>query len=107
FGRHAVTGGHLRVIDEWLAKARADMSAIGPASADAAHVLNEHQFLMPGAVVVHDGQHRQLVMRRRPEDTRRVVEIAVGLDIHDEAIPALRGKRSTDTGGSTIAHTAR
>ena len=38
------------------------MTAIGAASAGAGHVLDEHQLLMPGAVVVHDREHRQLVM---------------------------------------------
>jgi len=36
------------------------------------HVLHLHDFLIVGAVVVHDVQDRDAVVRRRPQDTRRI-----------------------------------
>src|SRR5207248_10247128 len=90
-----------------ISKACSDVPPIGSAAADAVHVLDEHQFLMPCAIVMHDGEHRELVMGRRPEDTRRVVEIAVALNIDHNSIAALRSQRSTDTSRSAVAHAAR
>src|SRR5690242_20254442 len=80
------------------------MSAIGSAAANSAHVLHEHQFLMPSAVVMHDCQHRQLVMDGRPEHAGSVIEIAVALNIDDDAIAALCGERSSHRSRSAVAH---
>ena len=62
FAGHAVAAAIIAVVDVRIAQRRADVAAIGAAAAHAAHVLDEHQLLMPGAVVVHDREHRQLMM---------------------------------------------
>ena len=54
FRCHAIARRHLRVIDEGISQAGTDMSAIGATAADAAHVLDEHEFLMPCTIVMHD-----------------------------------------------------
>src|SRR5438105_1817940 len=107
FRCHAITRRHLRVIDKGISEARANMSSIPAAAANAAHVLDEHEFLMPCTIVMHDGQHRKLVMDGRPKHTGRVVEITITLDIDHDAIAALCRQRSADGCGSAIAHAAR
>src|SRR5262245_62019304 len=82
------------------------MTAIRAASANAAHVLDKHQFLMPRAIVVHDGEHRQLVMHGSPQNTGSVIEIAIGLNVDDNAAAALRRQCCSDRGGRSITHTA-
>src|ERR1700730_8230337 len=66
FTGHTVRRGHLGVVDVRISESCADVSPVGSASADAGHVLYEHQLLMPRAVVVHDGEYRELVMHRGP-----------------------------------------
>jgi hypothetical protein len=48
---------------------------------------------------VHDRQHRELVVRGGPQHTRRVIEVAVGLDVDDDAPAALGGERGADRRG--------
>jgi hypothetical protein len=47
------------------------------------HPLKAHDFLVVAAVVVHHREHRDLVMRYRPQHARRIREIAVGLQRPD------------------------
>ena len=67
------------------------------------HVLHVHQLLMIGAVVVHDGQQRNLVMRGGPKDAGSVVEIAVALDVDADAPVFAIGQRRANRGGRLIA----
>src|SRR5207245_5153161 len=82
------------------------MPAIGSAAANAAHILDEHQFLMPRAIVVHDRQQGKLVMNCCPQDTGSVIQVTIALDIDDDAIAALCRQRSANRSRSTIAHAA-
>ena len=59
--------------------------------------------LVIGTVVVHDRQHRQVVVCRRPYRPRRVVEVAVTLDIDDDAIAPARRERCAGAGTKDIA----
>src|SRR6185436_7907054 len=72
----------------------------------AAHVFDKHQFLMPRAVVMHDREHRQLMMHRSPQHTRRIVQIAIGLNIDDNPISAFCGQCCTNRCWSAISHSA-
>ena len=83
------------------------MSTIRAAAANAGHVLDEHQFLMPRAIVVHDRQHRELVMHGCPQHAGSVIEISVRLDIHDDPATALRSEGSADRCRCAITHAAR
>ena len=65
---------------------------------------DEHQLLMPGAVVVHDRQHRQLMVLRRPQHARRVIQIAVGLHVDHDLLAALRGECGADGCRRAVAH---
>src|SRR5438046_8548501 len=82
------------------------MPAIGSAAANAAHILDEHQFLMPRPIVVHDRQQGKLVMNCCPQDTGSVIQVTIALDIDDDAIAALCRQRSANRSRSTIAHAA-
>ena len=44
------------------AAGRADMGAVGAPAPHACQVLDEHEFLVPGPVIVHHCQHGQFVM---------------------------------------------
>ena len=61
--------------------------------------LHVHALLMIGAVVVHDVQHRDLVMRGGPQDSGRVVQIAVALNVDGQAAVFLVRQRRTDGSG--------
>ena len=65
----------------------------GSAAARPGHVLDEHELLMPGAVVVHDRQQRQPVVHGRPKRSGRIVQISVTLHIDHEPPARLRGER--------------
>src|SRR5215510_4625857 len=82
------------------------MTAIRAASANAAHVLDKHQFLMPRAVVVHDGEHGQLVMHSSPQNAWRVIEIAIGLNVDDDAAAALCRECRSNRGRRSVTHAA-
>src|SRR5437867_830111 len=107
FSRHAVSGRNPGVIDVRISQRAPDVSPVRATAAYAGHVLDEHELLMPRAVVVHHGQHGQLVMYGRPQHARRVVEIAIGLHVDDDAPAASGGESRANRGGSTIAHAAR
>src|SRR5580700_4343535 len=96
FAVHAVGLSHFCVVDEGIGEGGADVSAVHAAVGAVAHQLDLHQFLMIAAVVVHDGEKRDLVVARGPEDAGGVVEVAVALDIDTEAPVFLIGQRSTD-----------
>ncbi len=71
------------------------MLSIDAAIGTRGHVREIHRLLMIGAVVVHDGQQRDAVMRRRPQHARRVVQVAVALNIHRQAaMLAIRQRRA-------------
>jgi hypothetical protein len=78
----------LRVIDVRIPDRRADMRILDAPLAPIGHALKMHDLLMVGAVVPHDGQHRNLVMRRRPERAWGIHRVAVVLKI--DAQPPVR-----------------
>src|SRR5882762_4702883 len=57
------------------------------------HVLEVHMFLVIAAVVVHDAQQRNAVMRGGPQNARSVVEVAVALNVDADATVFLVGER--------------
>ena len=61
---------------------------------------------MPRPVVVHHCEQRQFVMGRRPQDARRVVHVAIGLDVHDNSPSMLRGKSGAARCTGAVTHTA-
>ena len=74
-----------------------------PRSRACCHDLHVHQLLMIGAVIVHDVQQRNLVMRRGPQDAGSVVQIAVALDVHAQASVLLVRQRCADGGRRAVA----
>jgi len=73
----------------------ADLHAIYAAAVAIRHNLHLHHLLMIGAIVVHDGEQRNAVMRGGPENSRRVHQIAVALDVHRQAaVLAVRESRA-------------
>src|SRR5207247_10386160 len=90
----------------------ADMRILDAALAPVRHALKMHDLLMVGAVVPHDGEHRNLMMRRRPERARRIHGVAVVLDIDAEPLVRFtmrergahrRGQTVTDAGATGSA----
>ena len=49
------------------------------------HTLQVHQFLVIRAIVAHNEQHRNAVMRCRPECARRVHHVAVVLHFYEQS----------------------
>ena len=74
-----------------------------PRSRAGGHVLHVHQLLMIRAIVVHDVQHRNAMMRGRPENAGGVVQIAVALDVDADAAVLLVGQRRAHRGRSAVA----
>ena len=67
------------------------------------HGRDEHDLLMIAAVVVHDGEQRDLVMRRGPQHAGSVVQIAVVLDVDGQAAVFLVGQRRAHRRRSAVA----
>src|ERR1700737_5092130 len=76
----------LRVIDVRIPDCCADMRILDAALAPIGHALKMHDLLMVGAVVPHDGEHRNLMMRRRPERAWGIHGVAVVLDVDAKAL---------------------
>ena len=82
------------------------MSTLGATSANATHILDEHQLLMPGAVVVHHREHGQPMMLCGPQHTRRIVEIAVSLDVDHDLLAASGSERGANRRWRAIPYAA-
>ena len=82
------------------------MSPVGSAIATARHLLNEHHLLVIRAIVVHERQQRDLVVNRRPENARRIVQIAVGLNVDRESTVPSVGQRGADRRRGAVTHRA-
>ena len=67
------------------------------------HALHLHHFLMIGAVVVHDAQQRNAVMRGGPQDSRRIHQVAVALDVDREPAMLAIGQRRAHRGRRAVA----
>ena len=82
-------------------------AVIHAAIVQARHLLQMHHFLMISAVVVHDHQQRNFVVRRGPKRARRVHQIAVALDGDgDDALVAI-GECRADGSRRAVALTRR
>ena len=66
--------------------------------------LDFHHFLVICAIIVHDGQQRNAMMRRRPKYTGSVHQVAVRLDVDGEASTRLIGQRGPNCGWRAISH---
>ncbi len=82
--KHAHALREFREIDVGTRYRCAGAAVCDPAAVPVSHDLNLHDFLMVGPVVVHDVQHRNAVVRGRPQDSRGVHQIAVVLNIHGQ-----------------------
>src|SRR5579863_3834806 len=83
------------------------MRAVGSAIVQGGLLFDEHHFLVIAAVVVHDGEQRDAMVRGSPKNSRRIIEIAIGLDAHRQS--AMFAIRQSSAHGSrrAVAHTAR
>jgi hypothetical protein len=59
---------------------------------------------MIAAIVVHDAEQRNPVVRGGPQDGRRIVEVAIGLDVNREAAMLSVGKSGTYGRRRAIPH---
>src|SRR5215472_5896262 len=80
------------------------VTEIGHAIAEVGQALEVHDLLVIAAVVEHYGQLRNVVPCGGPQHTRRVHEIAVGLDVDREAAEIAVGERGTDRGGGAVPY---
>ena len=104
---HAVGRRHFRVVDKRVTQRGADVCAVGAAPTDTGHELDEHEFLMPRTVVVHDREQRQAVMCCRPERARRVVDVAITLDVDDKTAARPGGERGARACADAVADPGR
>src|SRR5215831_4606424 len=79
FGVHAHTLGDLGIVDAWVINRRADLGSVNSTAVPIGHNLHLHDLLMVCTVVVHDAQKGNAVMRRGPQDSRRIHQVAVTL----------------------------
>src|SRR5580704_1687519 len=73
------------VVDIRIFNGGADVGIRNAASMARGHGLQIHIFLMVGAVVVKDVEHRNAMVRRRPQRTRHEHEIAVAAECERQA----------------------
>ncbi len=62
-----------------------------------------HDFLMVAAIIVHDRQQRDFMMRGGPQRARRVHHVAVALERHGEAAKRLAAMRGANGSWQAIA----
>src|SRR5262249_1477727 len=70
----------------------------------AGHDLNLHQLLMVGAIVVHDDQQRNAMMRGGPENPWSKHQVAIILNANGEAAVLAICKCSANRGRCAISH---
>ena len=80
--------GELRVIHDRIVDVRSDLRRRNVALTPVRHALHVHDLLMITAVVPHDREHRDLVMRRGPQRAGSIHRVAVVLDV-DADTPAI------------------
>ena len=76
---------YLCVVDVRSSDGSSDIAVRDAAAVPVGHDLDLHNLLMVRAVVVHDAQERDFVMRRRPQDSWGVHQIAIVLNIDGQA----------------------
>ena len=96
FGQHGKI--YVRIAD-----CGADMGVEHAAIAAIGHCLQIHQFLVPGPVVVHDIENRNLVMCRGPQCAGTEHQVAVPLDGDGQAAIFPVGQRRTQGRRSVVA----
>src|SRR5262245_51301581 len=101
----AVTLCDFRVVDIRIVERRPDVCAIGSTSTLRAHALDNHDFRLISAVVMHKEQKRNLVVSRRPKRTRPKIQIAVADDPNGEPTSPLVGQRDADRSLRVVADT--
>ena len=79
FAVHAHTACQRCIVDVWILDLRPDACVRDAALAPIGHALHVHDLLMVRAIVVHHQQHRNPVVRGRPQRARGVHQIAVVL----------------------------
>src|SRR5271166_459795 len=93
----------LRIINAGVINRGANLGAIDSAAVAIGHDLHLHDLLMIGAIVVHDRQERNAMMRGGPQNSGSVHQVAVALDIHGQpAVLAVRQGRA-DRGRRAVA----
>ena len=107
FAVHAVPLRHFCIVDVGFPEGGADVDPVHAPIALARHSLDQHDLLMIGAVVVHDGQQGDAVMDRRPQHTRGVVQVAVGLNVDRQPAVLPVGERGAHRRRRAIAEGAR
>ena len=104
---HADAGGKFCEVDIGLGDGVADVGAIDTALPFGRHHLDEHDFLVVGAVVMNQVQQRNAVMCRRPQCAWGEQQVAVAADRYGQSpVPAMR-ERGTDAGAGEIAKPVR
>src|SRR5579871_3346857 len=96
-----------RVVDERVFEAGADVRVVDAALMPVRHALDVHDFLMIGAVVMHDAQERNAVMRRGPKDSGSVHQIAVVLNAYAKSAVLAVSERCADRCRSGVADPRR
>src|SRR6202522_4694805 len=80
---HALS--HFCEIDRRIVDHRPYFCAVDPALASIRHPLNMHELLVVGAVVMHDVENGNAVMRRRPHNAGSVQQISIVLNVDAQA----------------------
>src|SRR5260221_9069414 len=100
---HAQSLRKFCVVDTRVVDGGADSRAIHAAAVAIGHDLHLHHLLMIGAIVVHDGQQRNAVMRRGPQNAGCVHQVPVALDVHGNAAVLFVGQGRADRGRRAVA----
>src|SRR5215510_2619366 len=82
FPIEAIGLGHLGEVDRWIVQPCANAGIGGGTLADTGDVEGMLFRVIIRAVVEHDDEQRELVMRRRPQGTRSIQQVAISLEVH-------------------------
>src|SRR5450755_2089202 len=102
-GMHAHTLRQLGEVDFRVDQGGTDIGTVDATIVTIGHTLHVHQLLMISAIVVHDTEQRNLVMRRCPQNSRSIHQIAIALNSDCQAPVLLVGQRRAERCRSAIA----
>src|ERR1700746_154174 len=92
------------VIDSRIVQCSADVGFSDAAIMAQRHPLNMHDFLVVSAVIMHDTEERNRMVRGGPEHTGCVHQIAVILNRNAQATILFVRQCCSHSSGSTVAH---
>src|SRR5262249_45656190 len=103
FSIEAIGLGHLGEVDRWIVQPRANAGIGYGALTHAGNVEGMFFRVIIRAVVEHDDEQREMVMRRRPQGARRVQQVTIGLEVYTHFPTVTMRQDTTECRAHTVS----